>query len=893
MLAHRADALSDPAASRLDSTPISRIADLRAGPEIGGEQAVHVRGSVETEQAGLLTVRDPSGAVAVEFHDKTEFHPGSAVDVLAYPASRQKTLLLTNASISVPTTADTALKTLNKIADVRDLSVPQAALGYPVHVRGVVTYMEEEAWLHFVQDDSAGIYFTMAPGLPGTYPPAGTQVDLWGYSSPGEFAPVLLVRQIQVLGRGAFPNPAPLPPQLLMTGVGDGQWVALRGVVRSLKTATSQTMIQLSIGDASIPVKILDNSNVPPPNLVGSAIEARGVCRSLFDERRRFKGLGFCVPSWDEVDVKEAGVSDPFRLPLRPISELFQFNAEGYGLQRSRVQGRVIFRQANGTVFLQDQTGGLRIEAGSAPAQDWPGNWDQAPAVNAAPTPSATPESGWVEVVGFPALKDQLPVLQDVIVRPMSIQGPPFSPTPLTPESALSEDFNATLVTMEGRVLSSAPRPGEYILTVDFGQRPIDAILERTSQQALPEIAAGSTVQLTGVYLAHLNNNRQVQSFQILLRSPSDLVVTSIPPWWTAQHAIWTLGGLAGVLALSVSWVIILRKQVSRRTVQLDAQIDQHKKTVALLKDEIRERERAEREIEDAHKKLVAISHQAGMAEVATSVLHNVGNVLNSANVSTSLVLERIRTSSKAANLGRATALLKSHSADLIEFLTSDPKGRQLPDYLCQVSEHLAAERQEILKELGLLSTSIDHIKEIVAMQQNYATVSGVRENLNVSSLVEDAVRLNSESLERHQIKIRREFTPLPPVAVDKHKVLQIVVNLIQNAKNAMNENDQSDKVLTLRVEGATSGGARVSVIDTGVGIAPENLTRIFAHGFTTREGGHGFGLHSGALAAQQLGGSLVAQSEGLGKGATFILEIPGAPARVPDSPAASALQRN
>ena len=164
-------------------------------------------------------------------------------------------------------------------------------------------------------------------------------------------------------------------------------------------------------------------------------------------------------------------------------------------------------------------------------------------------------------------------------------------------------------------------------------------------------------------------------------------------------------------------------------------------------------------------------------------------------------------------------------------------------------------------------------------MQQNYAKVYGLRESLSVAELVEDALRLDFEALARQRIQVRRDYQTVPPIEAEKHKLLQILVNLIQNAKNALMEGGSTDKRLTLRVATAQGGLVRISVSDNGVGIAPENLTRVFAHGFTTRKDGHGFGLHSGALAAGEMDGSLTAYSDGLGKGATFVLEFPAVPA--------------
>jgi PAS domain S-box-containing protein len=289
---------------------------------------------------------------------------------------------------------------------------------------------------------------------------------------------------------------------------------------------------------------------------------------------------------------------------------------------------------------------------------------------------------------------------------------------------------------------------------------------------------------------------------------------------------------------------------------------------------DITERKRAESDLEKMHRQLQEASRQAGMAEVATNVLHNVGNVLNSVNVSAALASEQIR-NSKGVNLTKLAALFQEHKDDLAAFLTSDPKGTQVPGYLVTLAERMAEERALVLKELQSLSTNIEHIKDIVAMQQSYSKLSGVIEPLRLVDLVEDALRMNMAALGRHGAQVVREFTEVPPVLVEKHKVLQILVNLIRNAKYALDEAAHADKCLTVRIAQNGTGFAHVSVTDNGIGIPPENLTRIFAHGFTTRKDGHGFGLHSAALAAKELGGRLTAQSDGAGKGATFILELP------------------
>jgi two-component system, NtrC family, sensor kinase len=278
-------------------------------------------------------------------------------------------------------------------------------------------------------------------------------------------------------------------------------------------------------------------------------------------------------------------------------------------------------------------------------------------------------------------------------------------------------------------------------------------------------------------------------------------------------------------------------------------------------------------ELEAIHKQLVEASRRGGMAEIASNVLHNVGNVLNSVNISTNLIVEKVK-KSKTSGLVKVSDLLAQHALDLGDFLTYDARGKHVPAHLAHLAESLMADQKIIVEELESLRRNVEHIKEIVAMQQNYARVGGVKELINVKDLVEDGMRINEGALQRHGVEIVREYEPVPALNVEKHKILQILVNVLRNAKYACEESPRGDKRLTVRVSNG-EGRVRISVTDNGVGIVQENMTRIFNHGFTTRKDGHGFGLHSGALAAKEMGGSLTAYSDGPGLGATFTLELP------------------
>ena len=282
----------------------------------------------------------------------------------------------------------------------------------------------------------------------------------------------------------------------------------------------------------------------------------------------------------------------------------------------------------------------------------------------------------------------------------------------------------------------------------------------------------------------------------------------------------------------------------------------------------------AEQKCEAAHRELMAASRQAGMAEVATSVLHNVGNVLNSVKVSSGLVSDLAKRS-KIPSLARVAQLMHDHEADLGSFISTDSKGRQLPGYLTQLAEHLTAEQAQLQKELAVLKQNIEHIEEIVSMQQSYAKTIGLSETVKPEDLVEDALRMNAGALARHDVHLVREYDPqVPLLTIEKHKVLQVLVNLVRNAKYACDDSGRLEKRMTVRVT-SRPGWVQIIVQDNGVGIPPENLPRLFTYGFTTRKNGHGFGLHSGALAARELGGALLAHSAGPGLGATFTLELP------------------
>jgi signal transduction histidine kinase len=279
------------------------------------------------------------------------------------------------------------------------------------------------------------------------------------------------------------------------------------------------------------------------------------------------------------------------------------------------------------------------------------------------------------------------------------------------------------------------------------------------------------------------------------------------------------------------------------------------------------------RELKEAQTRLMDTAREVGMAEVATNVLHNVGNVLTSAIINVEQMREAVE-SSRIGRVEQLTAMLEEHRQDLVEFLTHDSRGKLMLDYFPALTAELIRERGDLRENLEAMSWHIEHIRSIVQVQQNYARTTLLIEECDLSQLLTNAVRTQTAALQRHGVDVTCESLAPCRGQIDRHKVLQILINLITNAKYALAGVPDGQRKLLVRL--TTEGEmARIQVVDNGMGIAPELREKLFAQGFTTRKDGHGFGLHFSALAAKLLGGHLGLESDGPGKGVTATLVLP------------------
>lgn len=288
------------------------------------------------------------------------------------------------------------------------------------------------------------------------------------------------------------------------------------------------------------------------------------------------------------------------------------------------------------------------------------------------------------------------------------------------------------------------------------------------------------------------------------------------------------------------------------------------------------------KELEESIEKLKMAQEQAqeaamhaGMAEIATNVLHNVGNVLNSVNVSAGTIKDILFTSN-LNNLPKVSNLIIQNKNNIGDYLGQDPRGKLIPEYLVELSKEITQEKETLRAELDRLIIKINNIKEIIILQQDYASRSEIKEKVNLKELINDSIVITGLNTIKTKINLNLKLEELPRQSLNKHKVVQILVNLLKNSKEALLDYKMDqDRNITIELKKNNENTFQIRVSDNGPGVDAKNLEHLFRHGFTTKKTGHGFGLHSAANDAKKMGGQLYCESEGIGKGATFIFELP------------------
>jgi len=739
------------------------------------------------------------------------------------------------------------------IDQIRQLESDKLSQNPKVCLRGVVT----DLYGTYIEDETGGIELVFRPEQAQLIPTLGEYVVIEGTADGVQGDMAVHVESVKSMGKGSLPPAKPSSWSELSSGLGVDQWVEIKGVVHA--SDGSHVLLECEGEQALVTIRSAPASLVD--NLVDSVVRMRGVGTLARDEHA-VRGITLIVPSLEYVEVDQAPV-DGFSLPTRKISSLLLGNSTKALRRRVKIEG-VLTLQDGGHYFLQDGTGSAMAVAKQNIVLTRSAHWVfwQSTQGHEASADSQIKPGDRIEAVGFPELRGYSPVLTEAVFQKLGHSAPEM-PVQTDANGIFAGNLDSTLVSLEGVLLSKQIFGRKTVMEFRDEQRVFEAFV----QEPVMSIAPGSRVRLTGVCQTeptpYEEFGKSVSSFKILVGQEANFSVLQRPPWWDFKHTLVVAGILTGILAVAVCWIGLLRRQVEKRTI--------------LLQREIEERKRIELKMERTHQQLLTTSRLAGMAEVATYVLHNVGNVLNSVNLLGAAIAKDIH-DSQVGDVKKLGELLGSQGRDLGRFVTEDPRGVKVPNYLKRLGDHLAQEQSDLNHKVESLTENIQHIKEIVATQHAYAKVSGVLENVMLQDIIEDALRMQGEILAHHNIKLLRDYGNAPRLLVDRHKVLQILFNLLQNAKHACDKSTADEKEIIVRIRATEDQHVAVCVLDNGIGIAPENLTRIFAQGYSTRKDGHGFGLHSSMLMAQDMRGTLKVFSAGPGRGAAFTLELPVTP---------------
>jgi diguanylate cyclase (GGDEF)-like protein len=448
------------------------------------------------------------------------------------------------------------LRTIATVREAHDLSNKEAARSYPIHLRAVITFLDPtiingERIGMFVHDSTGGIFVFFPRGVFGAVPP-GTLIDLRGVSAPGEYAPVITMRQLKVIGYAGLPT-NPHRPSLgrLSSGEEDAQWVELEGVVHSIVEEEGRINLQLTMDDGPINVTMVREAGAAYSGLVDTKLRIRGSAGATFDvQRTQMIGVHLFCPNLSVVQIVKAAPSDPFQLPTIPIDNLLQWEQAPSLAHRVHVQGRVTLQWPGSAVCIGDAAQGICAQTGQK---------------------GRLRHGELIDIAGFVRVEGSAPMLNDAIFRSSGSADAPAESVPVTAEKILAGGHDSRLIRIDGQLLSRDLSSSDTTLLVNSGTSIFKAILPQSLSG--PQSKAwenGSLLRITGVASVQIDAQRSAlglgtavpKTFRLMLRSPADVLVLRRPSWWTPSHALIVLAvALAGTL-VALGWVVLLRKRI-------------------------------------------------------------------------------------------------------------------------------------------------------------------------------------------------------------------------------------------------------------------------------------------------------------------------------------------
>src|ERR1017187_4634099 len=822
------------------------------------------------------------------------------------------------AAYGQPAGAGTTLPVLTQVSQIRQLTRQQAARGYPVRIRAVVTYyspsgpnflgrdtyMSAETPDLFVQDSTAGIWVNVPKDAPPLQ--AGQLVEMEGVTEVPDFAPQIGKPRYRTIGQAPLPEAKRSSLERMLSTAEDSQWVETQGIVRRVRLLEGLLTLDVAVAGGRLKALIPGIRGPVPNQFVDAEVRIRGACGAIFNKKLQLVGILLYVPGLEQIEVLKAP-ADPFAKEVQPVETVARFAPERSLGHRIRMQGIVTLQDAK-TIYLSDGRTGLRIES-AEPAVFKPGDR--------------------LDVVGFPRVSNYTLTMEDAVCRRIGGQAP-LTPIPVTVEQILSGDYDSLPVSIEGRLLGRSVLADNQTLVLKNGRAVFGAFIRQPrgatlGANRLTAAPADSVLRVSGICVADKDENEHDQAFRVLLQSANDVVIVRQPPWWTVPKALGALGVLALAILGVLAWVVVLQRQAMLE--QRYHNLVEHANDIIFtldLKQTLTSLNQAGERILGYTRKEASglpLAHllppvwqeKIGEAARCLSIGEPYPNqewefaAKDGRRTPVEVSLQAIRQRGRPVGLlGIARDISERKRAEdemLHAKEAAEAANRAKSEFVANMSHELRTPLNavigysEMLQEIAEERGEQDMLLDLRRIQTAGRHLLGlINDVLDLSKIEAGKVQLSTERFAAASVihDVAGSFGPLVEknanrlevacaeglgyMVADQTRTRQVLFNLLSNACKFTERG--LVRLEAKRVRGESANWVEFRVVDTGIGMSRELIDRLYrpfmqADASTTKKyGGTGLGLAISRRLCQMMGGSLSVESQ-LGRGSVFTVRLP------------------